>query len=175
MRFFPLVILLGAIVSATTSIEKSVAAECPGLRLETKSTWEAALKQHDEAQAAFVRGDATAIKQMWSRTDDVTLFGAGAGGDVSWQRGWAQVGPRLDWAASQFSPPISDATQWERESITVNVCEGLASTVHIERFRARRGSAKEERRLEVRVTLIWRQEPLGWRIVHRHGDPLTPR
>jgi hypothetical protein len=43
----------------------------------------------------FVEGDAEPYKRLWSRRDDVTIFG-GSGG---YEQGWANVGPRLDWAA----------------------------------------------------------------------------
>jgi ketosteroid isomerase-like protein len=149
----------------------SFASECPGLSPENKIIWEAALKRADEAQAIFVRGDPAPIKSMWAKTDDVTLFVAFGG----YERGWDQVGPRLDWGARQFSPPASDSTGWRREHVSVQICDGVSTTVQIERFTARAGPAKQERQFEVRATLIWRKDADGWRIVHRHGDALTPR
>jgi hypothetical protein len=128
----------------------SFASECPGLSPENKIVWEAALKRADEAQAIFVTGDPAPIKSMWAKTDDVTLFVAFGG----YERGWDQVGPRLDWGASQFSPPASDNTGWRREHVSVQICEGVGTTVQIERFTARAGPAKQERQFEVRATLI---------------------
>ncbi len=151
--------------------QASFASECAGLRPETKSAWEAALKQSDEGHALWATGDASAIKKMWAKTDDVTIFG----GLGAYERGWNEVGPRLDWSASQFSSPTSGKTDWQRELISVHECDQISIATQIERFTARFGPANEERRREVRVTLIWRKDLEGWRIVHRHGDPVTPK
>lgn len=169
-------LLIGATLAGALTTQASaqpsdqiVGSQCPGLRPESRGAFEAALKQSDEAQAQWARGDTTAIKKMWAKTDDVTLFG-GLGGFF---RGWDQVGQRLDWAATQFSPPASGDTAWQRELISVHVCDAISVVTQIERFTARSGPAKDERRVEVRVTLILRNDQDGWRIIHRHGDPLT--
>src|SRR5438046_219074 len=46
----------------------------------------------------FVNGDPTSIKELWSHTDDVSIFGGGGGQG----RGWEQVGPSLDGGATLF-------------------------------------------------------------------------
>jgi len=50
----------------------------------------------------------------------------------------------------------------------------LACTATIERYDARLkdGSVFAE---SLRVTQLFRREPAGWRLVHRHTDPLVER
>jgi len=44
------------------------------------------------AQRAFAGGDAEGVKLLYSHQDDVTVFG----GFGRFERGWAEVGPRLE-------------------------------------------------------------------------------
>src|SRR6516164_3103276 len=61
-------------------------------------SWDEFVNIEKEATATFVRGDASAFKALWSRGDDVTIMGAFGG----YERGWAIVAQRLDWAASMY-------------------------------------------------------------------------
>ena len=119
-----------------------------------------------EANREFGRGNAARLKQIYSHREDITIFGAFGG----MERGWGEVGPRLDWAASQFSEGT-----FEQEDLSVVVGTELAYAVTIERSRARIGNSAEERVLELRVTQIFRREAEGWRLVHRHADPLVQK
>ena len=161
----------GAILAASLMVEASLASECAGLRPEAKAAWEAALKQSDAGHAQWATGDASAIKKLWANTDDVSIFG----GLGAYERGWDQVGARLDWSATQFSAPASGNTDWKKEIVTAHVCNDISIATQIEQFTARMEPAKDERRRFVRVTLVWRNGPDGWKIVHRHGDALQPR
>jgi ketosteroid isomerase-like protein len=49
----------------------------------------------------------------------------------------------------------------------------LAYIVEIERNRMKLGGADESSPVALRVTTIYRREDDGWRIVHRHADPIT--
>ena len=77
--------------------------------------------------------------------------------------------PRLDWAASQFA-----GGSVEEKDISVIVGADLACTVTIERYDAqlKDGSSFKE---SLRVTQLFRREAAGWRLVHRHADPLVER
>jgi ketosteroid isomerase-like protein len=108
------------------------------------------------AQAEFASGRADAFAAMWSRTDDVTVFGAF--GSVA--RGWAEVGPRLEWAASHFS-----SGYWDYEPISSVFGADVGYTVWMER-----GEADGD---PLRVTHVFRLEDDQWKIVHRHADPLV--
>ena len=61
--------------------------------------WDEFIAHLLDALRRFVEGDAEPYKSLWSRRDDVTIFGGWGG----YEQGWAEVGPRLDWAASRYS------------------------------------------------------------------------
>ncbi len=117
-----------------------------------------------QANREMVQGDATRLKQIYSHQDDITILG-GFGGIA---QGWLQVEPRLNWAASQFARGT-----FAEEEVSVVVGTELAYTVAIERNQVDVGQPPVPQTLELRVTQIFRREPAGWRLVHRHADPLV--
>lgn len=124
--------------------------------------FQAMLAKVDAAQLELQNGRPAAFKALWSHADDVTLSG-GFGGAI--EEGWEQVSRRLDWAGAQFSKGTNTI---ERIAATAN-CD-LAYVVQIEHIRFHvPGQAKESTR-DYRVTMVFRRESEGWRIVHRHAD-----
>jgi ketosteroid isomerase-like protein len=120
-----------------------------------------------EAAREFGRGNPVPFKEVYSHGQDATLLGAFGGFD----RGWSEIGPRLDWAASQFS----GRTSYEQEDLSVVAGTDLAYAVTIERSRGQVGGSAEETVQELRVTQISRREDGRWRLVHRHADPLVQK
>jgi ketosteroid isomerase-like protein len=121
-----------------------------------------------ETTAAFVAaetslhdGDATGRLAMWSRSDPLTLFGAGMNGT-----GWAQLEPIFDLLAEQFS----DCTSYANEIIAAEARGDLAYTVALEHTSASIDGTPTS--YVLRVTTIFRREDGAWKIVHRHGDAL---
>ena len=119
-----------------------------------------------QAHAEYIRSRPQAFKDLWSRAPDVTIFG----GFGSGERGWDQVGPRLDWASAQFSEGSRT-----HESITSYVDGNLAYLVQLEKVRFKVPGRSEQSMLELRVTMIFRRELAGWRILHRHADSQMTR
>jgi ketosteroid isomerase-like protein len=117
------------------------------------------------AGAAFVKGNAEPLKVLFSHGDDVTIVGAFGG----FEQGWDLVGPRLDWASSQFRDGV-----WSCTSLSTHLTEDLACLVDIERTEALLGGGHEKVIQELRVTHVLRREGDEFRIVHRHADPLRP-
>jgi ketosteroid isomerase-like protein len=116
----------------------------------------------DAAQEEFAHGRPADFKALWSHAGDVTLIG-GHGGVI--ERGWDHVSARLDWASSTYRE--SDRSN---EILTGVVGDDFAYIVRKEIIEARIGGAAERSRQELRVTMVFRREPQGWRIVHRHAD-----
>jgi len=87
------------------------------------------------AQAAFVNGNPEPFKALWSHGDDVTILGAFGG----YEQGWDLVGPRLDWASSQFRDGACSTTP-----LSAHITEHLACIVDIERTEARLGGQSGE-------------------------------
>lgn len=127
------------------------------------------LGQYAEAAALFYDGKPEAVKALWSHSDDVTLSGA-AGGDTA--KGWNNVSSRLDWASSQFRDSNGSKTI---EQIQTTVSGSFAYIVQYEHIRYHRPGQSEIAKRDYRVTTIFRREPEGWRVVHRHADTLMTR
>ena len=130
------------------------------------SDWDEFTKQLLDALRRFAQGDAEPYKSLWSHADDVTIFG----GWGAYEQGWAEVEPRLEWAASRYSKGWLD-----RENLLDGVDQAVGYSVDIERSGARFDNAPEVREASLRVTHLFRREEGWWRIVHRHADFLQPR
>jgi ketosteroid isomerase-like protein len=124
------------------------------------------LKTLHEANQAFVHGDAVPLSDLWSHRDDVTLMGAFG----AYERGWDAVGPRLQWASSQFHDGVL-----EDEDVATVFTEELGWHASIERTHSRLGGALEKTLTTLRVTQVIRREGEEWKVVHRHADMLRPK
>lgn len=115
------------------------------------------------ALAQVANGDVSAIKALYSHSDDATSF-YGWGG---YEKGWAQVSRRWDWAGEQFRGGTVS-----HESVTSVVGADLAYTTDIETFCVRMAGLEEPTTWTNRVTHIFRLEDGGWRLLHRHANRL---
>jgi ketosteroid isomerase-like protein len=131
-----------------------------------RAEFSAFLENVTQAHAEYIRGRPEPFKALWSHAPDVTIFG----GFGSGEHGWDQVGPRLDWASTQFS----DGSR-AIEGIASHVGGNLGYVVQLERIRFKVPGRSDESLLELRVTMIFRKEAGTWRIVHRHGDSQMKR
>jgi hypothetical protein len=148
---------------ATLAVASSAVAETGA---QANAEFAAFLDRVTQAQGEYIRGRPGPFKALWSRESHVTIFG----GFGSGEHGWDQVGPRLDWASTQFS----DGSR-AIERITSYVDGNLAYVVQLERIRFKVPGRADESLLELRVTMIFRREGGSWRIVHRHGDSQMKR
>ena len=114
------------------------------------------------ARNSNFNGRPAAFKALWSHADDVTLSG-GFGGTI--ERGWEQVGRRLDWVGAQFSKGRNTI-----ERIAANTSGDLGYLVQIEHLRFQVAGQTKESTRTYRVTMLFRREPEGWRIIHRQAD-----
>ena len=120
------------------------------------------------ALEAFRGGNPEPIKALWSHGGDVTLanpFGPPV-------RGWSLVQQTLERTAAQ----LRDGEAHTFERVALHAAADFAYTVQIERYRVRAGGAAGMGSVSLRATTIFRREAGGWRIVHRHADPIaSPR
>ena len=114
----------------------------------------------------YLNGEAAPFLACWSHADDVTIFGAWG----AYERGWAQVGPRLEWGAKRYRGGHSDF-----ELLALSVSGDLGYTTWIERGEARVERVDAARPMGLRVTQLYRREADGWKIIHRHGDAITDK
>jgi ketosteroid isomerase-like protein len=129
--------------------------------------FDAAVEKTEEALIAFVQGDSGPIKEMFSTRDDVIL--ANPLGPP--YRGRQAVEEGTDRAVAFFR----DGT-CEFEDVARYATGDLGYLFHIERAQLRVGDDHDLRRVTLRVTMVYRREDDGWKIVHRQADPImNPR
>jgi ketosteroid isomerase-like protein len=124
------------------------------------------LEQVRTANQHFLAGDSAPYKACWSHTDDVTIFG----GWGAYEKGWEQVGLRLDWAAARFLEG-----QRTIELLSMALSGDLAYTVWIERGETRVVGSDALRPSGLRVTHIFRREEGAWKVIHRHADAIMEK
>ena len=123
------------------------------------------IERYHLALDAFMRGDHEPTRRLYSERDDVTLgnpFGP-------FVRGSVQVVDTMARAAEHYR----DGEASTFDTVSKQVAGDLAYLVEVERLRSKVGGREDLAAVELRVTTIFRREADGWRIVHRHADPIT--
>jgi hypothetical protein len=131
-------------------------------------SFESFLRRFEEANTAFVNGDASLLLALVSRSEQTSIFGGFGGHEV----GWSQVGPRYEWASSQFHP---SGAKVEFEYLDKYAGAAAAYSVAIERCTVRYVDRPGEHPHALRTTMVFRKEDGDWKIVHRHADPLEQK
>jgi ketosteroid isomerase-like protein len=127
-----------------------------------------AIEEDHRATDALLRGDAEPKKRMFSRQEDVSLANP-LGPPV---RGWSRIEPTLDGLASQ----VREGKPQRFERMSAYATEDLAYVLEIEQCPGIKiGGSEESRPFSLRATTVWRRENEGWKILHRHADPITAR
>jgi len=126
----------------------------------------AVIEKHHAATNEFIRGNVGPWQDHCSHADDVTIIGGWGG----FEKGWAeQVEKRYEWAANRFKGAEGKI---DIENISLVVTDEMAYSVDIERCHVRLAGTDHVRPMALRVTTIYRSEGGGWKMVHRHADPL---
>ena len=129
---------------------------------KSSAEFQSFLTKLDAAQVELQNGKAEAFKSIWSHADDVTLSG-GFGGTV--EKGWTAVGKRLDWVAANFSKGANTI-----ERLVANQNGSLGYVVQFEHIQFTVPETGKPAARDYRVTMIFRREKEGWRIIHRQAD-----
>ncbi len=130
--------------------------------------FDAVVDQYHLAAGEFLKGNPEPYKKMFSQREDVSLANPFAPfGPVS--RGWKQVAETMERGASNYR----DGELISFENVAKNVTPDLAYIVEVERFKVKVGRSEEIAPVALRTTSILRPENGGWKIVHRHADPIT--
>ena len=120
------------------------------------------LAKLDAAQLELQNGKPEAFKAIWSRAHDVTLSG-GFGGTV--EKGWAAVSKRLDWVGANFAKGKNSI-----DRVVINQNGNLGYVVQLEHIEFVAPETGKNATRDYRVTMIFRRETNGWRLVHRQAD-----
>ncbi|MFN8442807.1 MAG: nuclear transport factor 2 family protein [Caldilineaceae bacterium] len=121
------------------------------------------LKQMDAATCRVLNGDTSLWKALCSHADDATIFGGWGG----FEQGWMRLDTKYSWAAARFVEG-----ELEIEYLVTNVSGNLAYSVALERSKVRLIDQTSPASMVLRVTQLYRYEEGGWKLLHRHADPL---
>jgi len=120
------------------------------------------VERYHAALLEFVKGDSRPVLRTFSQREDVVLCNPLR----PFARGPGEVAETLERAASHFADG-----EYEYERVSAFATADLGYTVETERFKGtvdgKEGSGA------LRVTTIFRLEDDGWRVAHRHADPIT--
>ena len=114
---------------------------------------------------AVIQGDPEPQKSLWSRWEDVTLANP--------------LGPPAKGADEVFeATDLAAAALREGEDLTYEVISSyetadLAYELALQGGRMKLGGSPDMVPVMLRVTSIFRREDDGWKVVHRHADPIT--
>jgi ketosteroid isomerase-like protein len=123
----------------------------------------AAVAKLQAAMAKVANGDISAIKALYSRTDEATSF-YGWGG---FEKGWDAVSARWDWAGQQFKGGTVSY-----QNVTTVVTAELAYVTDVETFNVRVAGMDQPTQWSNRVTHVFRLEDGDWKLLHRHANRL---
>jgi ketosteroid isomerase-like protein len=118
-----------------------------------------------EAASAFIRGDIRRYLTLIRHADDYTLM-APFGGEP--RRGFDPSDQAVEALAEYFRGP----GQAELEVFESYTSGDLVVLVAVERQHGEIGGLPDQD-WSLRVTLVFRREGEGWRLAHRHADPLV--
>ena len=122
-------------------------------------------QRFESAWDEFAKGNPEPAKALYSHRGDATLanpFGPAV-------RGWDQVSQSLEYASSRFR----DGEFISTDRIAEYATPELVCLLDLEHWKARVGDRPNVEPFDLRVTTTLRREDDGWKIVHRHADPIT--
>jgi ketosteroid isomerase-like protein len=122
------------------------------------------IELYHRALDEFSRGNPEPVKDFYSTRDDVAI----ANPFFPLTRGREQVVERLERSVQNFSDGevgFQNVAKW--------VSGELACIVELEEWKAKVGGREDVTPFTLRVTTLFRAEGGGWKVVHRHADPIT--
>ena len=169
MRFYGLVGLLLAVAVLVSSgaFAGSAADARPAYHPGYGYSFERFLERYEDANTAFVNGDASKWLSITAEKDPQSIFG-GFGG--LGEAGAADVRQRYLLAEGAFR---ESGAEVDFEYLVKDVRGRLAYTVAIERSNVLYAGQTERRPQILRSTMIFRFERGAWKIVHRHADTMV--
>jgi ketosteroid isomerase-like protein len=122
------------------------------------------IELYHRALDEFSRGNPEPVKDFYSTRDDVAI----ANPFFPLTRGREQVVERLERSVQNFSDGevgFQNVAKW--------VSGELACIVELEEWNTKVGGREDVTPFTLRVTTLFRAEGGGWKVVHRHADPIT--
>ena len=127
--------------------------------------FEEAIEASHRALDEIARGNPEPFFELYSRSEGATLanpYGPPA-------RGFAGIEAGGRRAAANYR----DGKAVAFETFAKFATDELGYLVEIERFETKVAGAEEISPVALRVTSVFRREDGGWKLLHRHADPIT--
>ncbi len=128
----------------------------------TMKGFEESIQKYHHTIEEFATGNAKPIIEMLS--SQATL----AGGFGGFTRGKDNVAKSIEFAATQFSEG-----KMEFEGLSRVETKEMAYIVEMETYKSKLSGSPDISRDVLRVTSIFRYEEGTWKLIHRHGDPVS--
>ena len=122
------------------------------------------IEQYHRALDEFSRGNPDPVKEFYSTRDDVAI----ANPFFPLTSGREQVVERLERSVQNFRDGevgFQNVVKW--------VSGELSCIVELEEWKTKVGGREDVTPFTLRVTTLFRAEGGGWKVVHRHADPIT--
>jgi ketosteroid isomerase-like protein len=123
------------------------------------------LNKTETSEFQLYEGESGPYLDLWSRAQDVTVMGAMG----AYYRGPDQVKQNAEFVASRFRGGRNERI----ELVAAGASGDLAYAVWVERGEALVAGRDDYAPIALRITHIFRRENGIWKIIHRHGDPVT--
>jgi ketosteroid isomerase-like protein len=114
---------------------------------------------------AVINGDHRPFMAFYSSANDITIgnpFGPFA-------RGWDDTDRTIGSAAARYG--CGELLGVDR--VSLHATDTLACVIEVERLRVTMVGQSDPADVALRATTVYRREDDGWKIVHRHADPIT--
>lgn len=128
-------------------------------------SFEQAVEASHRALDEIVRGNLDAFMALYTDREDATVgnpFGPAARGR-----------DEIEQAGRRAAANYREGRAVEFENVATYVTDDLGYTFEIERFETKLAGADELTLVSLRATSIYRREGNGWKLLHRHADPIT--
>lgn len=114
------------------------------------------------AELALHNGDAAPRRELWSRSEPVSVLGA-------WRNAFGQQ--ELEALFTDLARQFSNCTSYKFELQTYDIVGDMAYTAGLEHTSV--SVDGEPRAYVLRATQIYRRENGVWKVSHRHADAVT--
>ncbi len=172
------VLITASVFAASATITGAAGSADPArsVQAESRSTasehdgqpgFESFLDDYESANSAFLNGDPGPWLAMATENDPTSIFG-GFGG--LGEAGVEVVGERYLLAAGAFLPSGAEV---DIEYLVKDVRDEIGYTVAIERADVLYAGQTAVQPQVLRVTMMFRYEADGWKIIHRHADMMV--